>query len=101
MSPPCCSPSAATPSGFRPDRSVRVLPLQSVARSGWRLGHEGQILGRHGSFDGFGDVIELNPDAVQPPASHAKVAPILDDNAFDGRHTPKQAHTVALAKGAR
>lgn len=40
------------------------LTRWSVARPIRRLGHQGQVIGWPGRVDGFGNLIQLNPDAV-------------------------------------
>src|SRR5205085_11718374 len=77
------------------------LSLPPVARPGRRPGHQGQVFGRFLRLDRFGDVVvELNPDAVEPPPADTDVASVFDDDPLDRGQAPEQAHAVALPKGA-
>ena len=76
--------------------------MPPVARPGRRPGHQGQVFGRFLRLDRFGDVVvELNPDAVEPPPADTDVASVFDDDPLDRGQAPEQAHAVDFGPAQR
>src|SRR2546428_54690 len=89
-----------TPGGRCSGTGSGALSLPPLVRRGRGRGQGGKVFGRPRAFNGFADVIELNPDAVEALPADAAVAAILDDEPFDGGDAPEQAHAVTLAERA-